>query len=351
MDSDKIFINRTTEQNFETNLGDIGITFGRMGINRLTHPVSFKNNVSGHDIGTDWISPYFAGATDESGNILTIAKTVGGNHGTVGGGGYATARTVSTEVLVDDVPIGLSFRDFADKVDVIVENEVSTLDSINLDTGDILQVDFIEKVHYVLEHNHMRIKEVTLTAVNPFYIHWYFGLQFTNQYNNQMYFTHDLVKSALYTYDGTKLDSGTKAESPDMTRATMINTNNELVHVYTDKNYGIGYSMIRNNDPIAYLDESNRKFYFHLVKNGNRLFFNRGDVKSYRGGYIFGKNEGANAYVTRFVEDGVQKALVDFRLAATEQLEYTSIEDSVNVTGNGTSLTASTNNAYAKVVI
>ena len=55
--------------------------------------------------------------------------------------------------------------------------------------------------------------------------------------------------------------------------------------------------------------------------------------------------------MSRFVENGVKKAFVDFRSAATEQIEYTSIEKSVNVTGNGTSLTASTNNAYAKVVI
>src|SRR5699024_10256887 len=106
-----------------------------------------------------------------------------------------------------------------------------------------------------------------------------------------------------------------------------------------------------SNDAIAYLRESYLTFYYHLVNTSNPLDILAGQTKSYRGDYILSKKEGTNAYVSRFVENGVKKAYVDFRAVATEQIEYTSIEESVTVTGNGTSLTASTNNAYAKVVI
>ena len=350
MDSDVINLNRTAEQNFTVSLGDAALTFGKLGINQITHPVTLRNRSGTSNITTDWISPYIAGLMvdgAQSGN----AKAVSGNHGTSGGGGHATANNKSTTIKVDGKAIGNNFNGTANKVEVTIVNEVTTVENIDLNSGERASVDFEETLIYVFERNHMRIYKLELNALVPMYINWYMGPQMTSLYNDSIYFTYDEEKTGVYSDTTVRRNSGTKGNSPEMTRVSMINGSSDLVHVYVDKDYGVGYGNITDNDVIAYKNTGTGKFYYHLVKSGNALEFNQGDKKSYRGGYIFSKNYGKNAYVTKFIEDGVQKAFVDFRQTATEQIEYTSIEESVNVTGNGTSLTASTNNAYAKVVI
>ena len=349
MKDDEISLYKSGEQNFSVNLGDVTIKFGRLGVNNITHPINLKNNTESHVINTDWISPYQAGLILD-GSRSGEHYAVGGNHGTSGGDGFATANTVSTTVSADGVVIDNTYRLKANKIVVKVVNHITTKEHIDLVTGERSETDFIETVTYTIERNHMAT-HVSLKAINDFYINWYMGLQSTNVYSDKLFFTYDTAKPSLYTNTGSRVSSGTKGQSPDMTRASILNENDEIMHVYTDENYGIGYDNIRDSDVIAYFRESYLKFYFHLIKSGNPLDILAGQTKSYRGGYIFSKKEGTNAYVTRFVENGVKKAFVDFRSVATEQIEYTSIEESVNVTGNGTSLTASTNNAYAKVVI
>ena len=348
-DKDLIKVTRSSEQDFKLYLGDVDLTFGQLGINKITHPTALENGLETHAITTDWVSPYIAGKV-VNGLPGEDRAAVGGNHGTVGGSGFATANNLSTTISVDGETIGNSIDKNARKVVATVVNEITLKENINLTTGVRESIDAIETVTYTFEKNHMAI-HVELKALTPMYIYWYMGLQSTNAYFDKAYFTYDEVRTDVYNYDGTKLNSGTKLGSPNMTRATMINTNNELMHVYTDKDYGIGYDYIPDDTVIAYLRENNLKLYYHLVKPGQNLMFDENQSHAYRGGYIFSKKEGINAYVTRFVEDGVKKAFVDFRSATTELIEYTSIEESQNVTGNGTSLTASTNNAYAKVVI
>lgn len=349
MKDDEVRLNKTGEQVFSVNMGDVTISFGQLGINKITHPVLVKNNTENHAPNTDWVSPYQAGLIidgERSGEHYSVS----GNHGTSGGGGHATANTVSTKLTVDGAAIDDAYMLKGKKIVATVINHVTTKENINLTTGVRNGTDFIETVTYTFEHNHMAT-HVSLKAVNDFYINWYMGLQATNAYNTKVFYTHDTAKPLVYTNTGSQIRSGTKSQSPDMTRASLLNKNDEIMHVYIDKDYGIGYDHIGNNDAIAYLRESYLKFYYHLVKTSNPLDILAGQTKSYRGGYIFSKKEGTNAYVSRFVENGAKKAFVDFRTAATEQIEYTSIEESVNVTGKGTSLTASTNNAYAKVVI
>ena len=326
------------------------MTFGKLGINRITHPVAFKNDKSSYSVGTDWISPYIAGAIiggQQSGN----AAAVSGNHGTSGGGGHATANTKSTTIKVDGESIGNGYSGLAKKVEVTIVNQVTLKENINLDTGARNGVDFEETITWVFERNHMKIKNLSIKALKPMYISWYMGPQFTREYNDSIFFTYDTNKPGIYTDGTARRNSGTKAQSPNMTRATLMNDNDEMLHIYVDKDYGIGYDHIGSDDVIAYGRDGGQKFYYHLIKSGQTLEFKTGDINSYRGGYIFSDNYGKTAYVSKFVEDGVQKAFVDFRKAGTETISYTSIEDSRNVTGNGKSLTASTNNAYAKVVI
>ena len=349
MDSDVIHLNRTAEQNFTLSLGDAALTFGKLGINEITHPVALRNRSGTNNITTDWISPYIAGLMTD-GVQSGKAQAVSGNHGTSNGEGFPTANNKSTTIKVDGESIGNNFNGTAKRVEVTIVNEVTTVENIDGSSGERAGVDFEETLIYVFERNHMRVYKLELNALVPMYIAWYMGPQMTGLYRDSIYFTHDTAQPLIYDLSERR-NSGTKGSSPDMTRVTMINNSDELAHVYVDNDYGIGYNQIANDDVIAYKNATTGKFYYHLVKNGSALQFNQGDKKVYRGGYIFSENYGRNAYVTKFIEDGIWKAFVDFRSVATEQMEYTSIEESVNVTGNGTSLTASTDNAYAKVVI
>lgn len=310
----------------------------------------FKNGKSSYPVTTDWISPYIAGAVIDGVQSGKHAA-VSGNHGTTGGGGHATANTKSAVIKVDGEIVGNNLNRVAKQIELVVINEVTLKENINLSTGVRNGIDFEEHVTYVFEHNHMRIKDVSIKALTPMYIYWYMGLQFTPEYNNNIYFTFDNVKTGVYPNDYTVRNSGTKSESPDMTRATLMNNANDMLHIYVDKEYGIGYDHISSDDVIAYGRESNLKLYYHLVKPGNVLEFNNGDSNSYRGGYIFSYNTGKNSNVSKFIEDGIEKAFIDFRSIATETIEYQSIEESKNVTGNGSEITSTSNNAYAKVIL
>lgn len=276
-----------------------------------------------------------------------------GNHGTAGRGGYPTANSKETNIIIDGEEVSISsLRQSFDKAEMLTTNEVTLLQNINRDTGERSGVDFIETVHYVFEKNRMQIT-VELEALNDFFVHWYMGLQLTRRgFDHDAYFNHDLVQTDLYIQDENILNSGTKSESPDMQRVTMRNDRGDAIHTIMDRDYGIGYNKIRDDDVIAYLRENNQKFYFHLVKNGNQLIVPKGEKVSYRGSYIFGKNKAVNATnVTYFTEDGVEKAFVDFKVLATEPIEYSSVEESFNCEFGDNSITSSIANAYAKVII
>lgn len=346
-----MYLQRNTEQEFTINLGDIEFEFGKLGINEITHPIKFSHSTM-HNISTDWPSPYFAGrvidGVPEGGR-----GTVSGNHGTSGSGGFPTANSINTSIKINDEEvISDGNKKTFDKAEMTTVNHVTLLQNINRDTGKRDGVDFIETVHYVFEKNHMNIT-VELEAVNDFFIDWYLGLQLTrNGWNHDAYFNQDLAQTELYIQNEELLNSGTKAESPDMQRVTMRNEYGDTVHIRMDKDYGIGYSKIRNDDPIAYLRENNQKFYFHLVKNGNRLIVPKGEKVSYRGSYIFGKNKAVNATnVTYFTEKGIKKAYVDFKTLATENINFTSVEESFNCTLGTNTITSIEPNAYAKVIL
>ena len=195
--------------------------------------------------------------------------------------------------------------------------------------------------------------EVELEALEDFYINWYMGLQITRPgWNYDAYFNHDLEQTDLYIQDNTILNSGTKGNSPQMQRATIRNNKGDVIHVMLDNEYGIGYSKIRDTDPICYLRDSFQKFYFHLVKNNNVLIVPKGEKVKYRGAYIFGKNKAKNATnVTYFTENGIKKAYVDFKVIATENIDYTSVEDSFNCTFDNNTVTSTEPNAYAKLIL
>lgn len=345
------YIRRETEQEFTINIGDIEIEFGKLGINEITHPISITHSDT-HIQNSDWMSPYVSGTITNGEPDLNHA-TVGGNHGTDGGGGFPTANSVSTSLTIDGQEVAQDgIKKPFEKAELITVNHVTNKANINLETGERLKVDFIETTKYTIEHNHLAV-EVELGAVEDFYINWYMGLQILrNAWRKDAYFNHDLSQMGLYTQTADILNSGTKAESPNLERVTIRNDKGDVAHVYTGKEYGVGYSKIRDSDPVVYLSENFRKVYFHLVKRNNILIVPKGTTVKYRGGYIFGKNKAVNATtVTYFTENGVKKAYVDFKVLATENINYTSVEESFNCKFGTNTVTSTEPNAYAKIII
>lgn len=351
MEQEELYIQRDSEQEFNINLGDISIEFGKLGINEITHPVSITHSDTFVQ-NSDWISPYVSG-TVTNGELDSNLATVGGNHGTDGGGGFPTANSVSTSVLIGDreVPQDGEKHKF-DKVEVVTINHITNKANINLETGERLKVDFIETVRYTLERNHMAV-EVEIEAVEDIYINWYMGLQLIRSaWKNDAFFAHDLSQTELYTQSAEILNSGTKGESPNLSRVVMRNGVGDVAHVYMDKDFGVGYSHISDSDPVMYLRENFGKMYFHLIKRPNNLVVSGGEKVGYQGGYIFGKNKAKNATnVTYFTENGVNKAYVDFKVTTTEDIDFTSVEESFNCTFGENYITSTEPNAYAKVII
>src|SRR5699024_5501256 len=238
---DELALKRNSEQEFDIDLGDIKLKFGKLGINEITHPIQFTHSDT-HSIATDWPSPYQSGtATDGTpdGNHAAVS----GNHGTSGGGQWATANSVSTSIKVDGNEVAQDGANvFADKVELTTSNEVTNKVNIDLDTGVRSRIDYIETVKYTFEHNRMAI-EVELEALEDFYINWYMGLQVTRPgWNHDAYFNHDLEQTDLYIQDNSQLNSGKKEKSPNMDRATLRNNKGDVIHVTIDKEFGIGYS-------------------------------------------------------------------------------------------------------------
>src|SRR5699024_874600 len=189
-----------------------------------------------------------------------------------------TANSVSTSIKVDGNEVAQDGANvFADKVELTTSNEVTNKVNIDLDTGVRSRIDYIETVKYTFEHNRMA-REVELEALEDFYINWYMGLQLTRPgWNHDAYFNHDLEQTDLYIQDNSQLNSGNKEKSPNMDRATLRNNKGDVIHVTIDKEFGIGYSKIRDDDTICYLRDNFQKFYYHLVKNNNALVVPNGE--------------------------------------------------------------------------
>ena len=274
-----MFFRQYSEQEFSFAFSDVPIRFGKLGINEITHLKAFTTDKE-YTLSTDWISPYNAG-TMIDGQPQGNHKACGGNHGTVGGGGYPTANNRKTTIEE------LGEKEY--RVEVV--NEITVPANIGAD-GVRNSIDLIEKVTYLVTDNDLGIT-VELESLTDVYINWYLGLQATRAgWDGSILFHNDPVNTSPIEIGDSTINSGTKAQSPNIDRVTMTKGDYSL-SIRTSPDYGIGYTHIRDTDPICYLQgrtqTNSGKFYWHLVKNNNLLKMPAGTKVSYKGGYTFKK--------------------------------------------------------------
>ena len=302
------------------------VEFNRLGINNIIHPKAFYreastsltdnfNNLSTrYTLNTDWVSPYATLVAD--GGTTTFAGTVGGNHGTVGSGGHATARPVSEEYFLDGEMIKDGSVLYGDEVKIVVNNYVSARNRINPDTG-AKSDSLLETVVYTITTNNIEVS-VYCTANEPLNMGNYTGLQMTCALvpGGEIYFSEDTV--GKFIDDGLRHDSSALPYTGDR---VVISNENDLVAVYTNREVGLGDLSHKGSTPIHFVNGN--KTYSHLINPDNQVHLDTGESAYYSGGYsimkplecigaekaYFIKVDGTKIYCVDFLENSVNAYL------------------------------------------
>lgn len=293
---------------------DLVLEFDLMGINQITHlrKVSRQTNsskyptpyfasaVSWYNVDTDWVSPYGIMAKE---NIVNPAGnfTVGGNHGTESGSGFATARKIETKVFADGLEIANGETAYGDQIVIKTQNYVSASNAIDLTTG-VKRDSVKEYVTYKITKNSVEVT-TALEAMEPVDITRYAGLQATKGVYTELYFMKDATPQAynIASTPSAQISSGNKSNSA-VDRA-VLKDGDDLLVVYMDRAVGVGdLSYFSTGAPLAYYTTAN-KVYLHNI-SGRSVEMATGDEIYYRGGYTFAKSlpcPGAkSAYTIKF---------------------------------------------------
>lgn len=266
------------------------VEFSPLGINNIIHPKKISRETANelttaldgltthYVIDTDWVSPYKGIIADNG--TTSFTGTVGGNHGTAGAGGFATARPVSANFYVDGKLVTDNQVVYGDIAKLIVTNYVSASNRINTTAGTKAD-SLLETVVYTVTKNNIEVA-VTLKAEEPLTINGYVGLQMTPQLvsNADIYFGDKATKykadGALHNSDGLPFDGD----------RVVISNESDLVAMHTNRSVGVGNLSKIGTSPIHFVSEFN-KVYSHLIGAGQSLRLLPNQVTYYSGGYSF----------------------------------------------------------------
>lgn len=262
------------------------VEFNELGINKIIHPkrlykqtaadlnADFSNLTLWNEIRTDWVSPY-RGVTAINGGTSSFTGTVGGNHGTVRGEGFATARSISMVMYADGNIINDGTVVNCDEVKIVTQNYISASNKMNPDTGE--KADSLEEVvTFSVTPNHIEVS-VSLTALEDLMINGYVGLQMTtNMFAGEVYFNDG---SGKFKPDGTRRDSMSQPFNGD--RVVYSDSDNVFV-VYTNRTSGLGDLSQKGAAPIHFISAFN-KIYSHLISSPITVLAN--EPVCYSGGY------------------------------------------------------------------
>lgn len=277
------------------------IDFDELGINKIIHPkriyretadsltTSFENLNLYNTLITDWISPY-SNVKALTNPLNNNSFTVGGNHGSNGLDGVATAKNLSADLYVDGKLVKDGDTSAGKEATIVVRNMISAPNQINLTTGQKAD-SFEETVVYRVTKNSIEVA-VSIKALERISIANYVGLQMTTDIlqNAKVYF---LDTAAKYSPDGVLHNS---ASLPFNNDRFVYANDTDLIVTRTNRSIGIGDLRYKNTASIHFLSEFN-KIYSHLVNEpvvleiGSELF--------YAGSYTF---------MEKMICDGAEKA-------------------------------------------
>lgn len=323
-----------------SNAVDLVLDFDLLGINQITSLVKvsrqtntlpyptykFNAAIQWFAISTDWVSPYGILAVN---NIVNPEGTftVGGNHGTDGATGFATARQNSVEMFADNKPVNDGDTLYADKVVIKVTNYISASNAIDLATG--AKRDSVKEiVTYTISEKSVEVS-VTLEAMEEVQITRYAGLQATKAIYTELYWMLDkgAVSYNISTTPTEQISSGNRNDA-NVDRAILKTSGNDLLVVYMDRFIGLGdLTYMATGTPMSYYTTAN-KVYLHNIQS-RTLTMAAGDIAYYRGGYTFMQSlncpSSKNAYVIKLNDQRIY--VVDFFNAVTTTYLETLADD------------------------
>ncbi|MDM5155840.1 hypothetical protein QUF88_19205 [Bacillus sp. DX1.1] len=295
------------------------IDFDKLGINELTHIKRFYFETSSimdnnfpslppvDQLATDWVSPY--GIIAKNNTVSSFGGTVGGNHGTVDSGGFATARHVETKVYADDKELKDGESVSGSKIVIVATHMIAASNTINVDTG-VKRDSVKEIVTYTISPRHIQVS-VLLEAFENVEFNRYTGLQSTSGlWGKYLYFMEDTTKTVFDIEKTTPINSGLFPASK--ANRFVLKKDSNVLMVYMKHELGIKTDYIAENEPMIFLSDMG-KVYAHLVKKKN-LALNTGNIAYYAGGYVFSpdlsKTVVESAY--SYYENGNKIYVLDF---------------------------------------
>lgn len=273
------------------------IEFDKLGVNEIYHlkrlylqekdDSILNDDFRGETFYTassDWISPYRIEALN-NGNGNGRAVT-GGNHGTDGGAGFATARGGSFEVFADGKKINPGETIFAkEKVVARVTNYVSAYNVIDRETGD-KRDSLKEIVTYTFTPNVMTVM-IEMIAMEDLRFHYHQGLGMQKGvWDGDLYYMEDITNPNVLDAK-TAGESGTIGEGCLANRWVIKNDGHAVIG-FVDSDMGLGTLEHLENDDFPMFRNATKQ-YSRVIGRESNVNVNKDDSLYLSGGYVFTK--------------------------------------------------------------
>lgn len=260
------------------NEGNLEIEFGRLGVNNIHHMTNIKTKHFTHRVTSDFIAPYRVRAVNNP-VASNDPFTTGGNHGTDGGTGYATARAVSIDAFVDNVKQTEGVHGTERAIVVKVVNAVCGYNTINRETGQSRRDVLREHITYRITRNNVEVS-LAIEALEPIVLERWRGLQWQNgPWAERAYVPTDSKGIAVVTSDLSFTAAGERLIS--------FNDAGDAIGMYINPDVGIGdFKHNTSQDKFFF---SGAKAYSRLMTDTANVSMAAGDVLEFAGGYYFGR--------------------------------------------------------------
>ncbi|WP_144561584.1 hypothetical protein [Bacillus mycoides] len=312
-----------------SNTQDAILDFDKLGINEITHlrALYMQNNSSGYlddlfsELGlqttltTDWVSPY--GILAVNNTLNNGGYTVGGNHGTDGGGGFATARHIETKLFCGGKEVQDGEIVSSDKIIIQATHHISASNVINTTTGE--KRDCLKEiVTYTITRNHIKVS-CYLEALEDLKITRYAGLQATQSiWDKYLYFMEDTIQ-VIHDLAADDLAKNSGLSPTSHADRFVLKKNGHVLMGYIDNNLGVGEKYVAEGQALIYLTEGAfGKVYKHTIR-GTEVTLKTGESLYYVGGYILSPDMQKTVAETActYQKDGSKMYVLDFFQAGT----------------------------------
>ncbi|QXR37304.1 hypothetical protein EGK70_007390 [Alcaligenes aquatilis] len=260
-----------------------GLGVADYGDPTIANFVSYNSNTS------EWFGVMHIRAVDGDGG-RRIAT--GGNHGSDGGaGGERTARNISYEIYVDGIRLTSDFSGYAEKVEIVIVNELMAYNTVTLGRY-VLRQSF----SVMIRGNAVSV-DAEYVAKEPIYIQRDSGLQLVSAgYMDTVIFPGG-INTQRNPFDTFTSESGPSSDAPDAWAVVMKGPQGQIA-MWMDRTFGLAAlteHVAPNRALVRAAKSSSTKVYNSLIYGADlseapddtALFMQTGDSYRWRGGYTW----------------------------------------------------------------